>query len=91
MIYLLYLLFFHCVGGALIADSISDFSENQGNNGWYYKYNNGLSILSMPEYADSWIGGSMSWQIFDSWCQIIGDTIHPTTGGETADCNTPLS
>jgi hypothetical protein len=89
MIYLIYLLFFHCVGGALIADSFSDFSGNQGYKGFYYKYNDEVNTLTMPNYGDSWIGGSMSWQLVDSWCQIGEGVMHTTTGGSIDDCNTP--
>jgi len=77
------------VGGALISDSFSDFSGNQGYKGFYYKYNDGVNTLTMPNYGDSWVGGSMSWQLIDSWCQIGEGVMHTTTGGGDVNCNTP--
>ena len=81
---------FHLVGGALIADTLTDFSEHQGFNGWNYNYNDSLSVKPFQNYEDSWISDAMSWQIVDSWCQISKDVIHPTTDGNIDNCNTPI-
>lgn len=87
---LLVLALLHLVGGALVADSLSDFSGTQGYKGWYYKYNNSAVVSEFQTFADSWIGGTNSWQNIDSWCQLIGDHTHTTTGGGLGMCSTPV-
>lgn len=81
------------VGGVLITDSDRDFSGIQGGSGWYYRYyDTGVAPNQMTEFFDNWLGTSNpnSWQRTDSWCQIANTVLHPTTGGTTEDCNTPV-
>lgn len=80
----------HLVGGALIADSYTDFGGVQGNKGWYYKNFDGEMISEFPTFGSSWVGGLNSWQNVDTWCQIGEDIMHPTTGGGSTMCNTPV-
>lgn len=87
---LLLLGLFHLVGGALIADSLADFSGTQGYKGWNYLYfDSGIAPKQFTTYDASWIGGTYSWQQVDSYCQIASDAFHPTTGGNSDNCVTP--
>ena len=80
----------HLVGGALIADSQSDFSGTQGYKGWHYRYDGGDYFAELPTYDVSWVGGANSWQYTDSWCQIGANMMHTTTGGGDTMCSTPF-
>ncbi len=80
----------HLVGGALIADSQSDFSGTQGYKGWRYRYDGGDYFAEFPTYSASWVGGTNSWQNVDSWCQIGASTMHTTTGGGDTMCSSPV-
>lgn len=78
------------VGGARVADSQSDFSGTQGDNGWYWKYNGGDFITEFPTYGASRIGGSRSWQNAGTWCHLSAAAMHTTTGGGTVACASPV-
>lgn len=78
----------HLVGGALMADSLADFSGTQGAGGWHYHYFDGNAEYPLEIFGDSWIGGTSSWQYPGSWCQIGSTIMHTTTA---VGCDTPFS
>lgn len=81
----------HLVGGALIADSLANFSGTQGAGGWFYKYDGGDYFAEFPTFDASWIGSGNSWKNDNSWCQIGAENMHTTTGGGETMCSTPLA